>query len=156
MRVPFFLLVMLLLLTACDEQQEVELAELPETNELELQSVDAAFSSFSKEHGLRKAFLEYIDEDGVMMRDNAFPFKGAAAIRLIAAMDDKSVHMTWEPQGGDIAASGDLGYTYGIYEMRYADSQVERGTYVTIWKKQLDGSWKFVLDSGNQGLGEEP
>ena len=33
------------------------------------------------------------------------------------------------------------------------------GTYVTIWKKDADGNWKFVLDTGNQGLGvknEEP
>ena len=29
-----------------------------------------------------------------------------------------------------------------------------RGTYVTIWQKQTDGSWKFVLDTGTQGLPE--
>jgi ketosteroid isomerase-like protein len=156
MRLLILSVAFLLFLSACGEQPEDKVAELPETNELELQAVDAAFSAYSKEYGLRKAFLEYIDEDGVMMRDNAYPFKGASAIRLITAMDDKSVKMTWEPQGGDISASGDLGYTYGIYEMHYADSQVERGTYVTIWKKQPDGSWKFVLDSGNQGLGEAP
>jgi ketosteroid isomerase-like protein len=156
MRLLILSVASLLLFAACGEPPEDKVAESPETNELELQAVDASFSAYSKEHGLRKAFLEYIDEDGVMMRDNAYPFKGASAIRLISAMDDKSVRMTWEPRGGDIAASGDLGYTYGIYEMHYADKQVERGTYVTIWKKQPDGSWKFVLDSGNQGLGDEP
>jgi ketosteroid isomerase-like protein len=69
-------------------------------------------------------------------------------------MNDSSVQMTWEPQGGDIAASGELGYTYGIYELRDGGDNVQRGTYVTIWKKQEDGKWKFVLDSGNQGLGD--
>ena len=32
---------------------------------------------------------------------------------------------------------------------------MQRGTYVTIWKKDADGTWKWVLDSGNEGLGEK-
>jgi ketosteroid isomerase-like protein len=121
----------------------------------ELQITDSEFSDYSRQYGMRKAFLEYIDDDGVMMRDNALPLKGAKAIDFIASMNDSSVQLTWEPQGGDIAASGDLGYTYGIYEMRDTSDNVQRGTYVTIWRKQEDGKWKFVLDSGNQGLGQE-
>ncbi len=29
----------------------------------------------------------------------------------------------------------------------------EKGTYVYIWKKDSNGKWKFVLNSGNEGLG---
>jgi ketosteroid isomerase-like protein len=29
------------------------------------------------------------------------------------------------------------------------------GTYTSIWKKQSDGTWKFVLDTGNEGVGAE-
>ncbi len=128
--------------------------DIPKADVSELQIVDSEFSDYSKEHGMRKAFLEFIDDDGVMMKDNALPFKGAKAIDLIASMNDSTVQLTWEPQGGDIAASGELGYTYGIYELKDTSNNVQRGTYVTIWKKQVDGKWKFVLDSGNQGLGE--
>jgi ketosteroid isomerase-like protein len=128
--------------------------DIPKADLGELQIVDSEFSDFSKEHGMRKAFLEYIDDDGVMMKDNSLPLKGAKAIDLLVSMNDSTVQLIWEPQGGDIAASGELGYTYGIYELRDAANNVQRGTYVTIWKKQKDGKWKFVLDSGNQGLGE--
>jgi ketosteroid isomerase-like protein len=128
--------------------------DIPKADVAELQIIDSEFSDYAKEHGMRKAFLEYIDDDGVMMKDNSLPLKGAKAIDLIASMNDSTVQLTWEPQGGDIAASGDLGYTYGIYELKDTSNNVQRGTYVTIWKKQLDGKWKFVLDSGNQGLGE--
>ena len=38
--------------------------------------------------------------------------------------------------------------------MQTGDS-ARRGTYVTIWKKQANGRWKFVLDSGNEGVGAE-
>jgi len=44
-----------------------------------------------------------------------------------------------------------LGFTYGVYTLSIKDS-VYKGTYVSIWKKQNDGSWKFVLDSGNEGI----
>jgi hypothetical protein len=116
----------------------------------ELQRTDQAFSDYSKANGMRKAFLEFIDDEGVMMRDNSLPLRGAPAIEYITAMDDSAVVLTWEPIGGDVAASGELGYTYGIYELK--DSvNVQKGTYVTIWKKTA-GKWKFVLDSGNQGV----
>jgi ketosteroid isomerase-like protein len=129
--------------------------DIPKADITELQIVDSEFSDYSKQHGMRKAMLEYIDDDGVMMMDRSLPKKGARAIDMISSMNDSTVTMTWEPEGGDIAASGELGYTYGIYEMRDQENNVQRGTYVTIWKKQKDGKWKFVLDSGNQGLGDE-
>jgi ketosteroid isomerase-like protein len=31
---------------------------------------------------------------------------------------------------------------------------VLRGTYVSVWKKQKDGKWKFMLDTGNEGIGQ--
>jgi ketosteroid isomerase-like protein len=51
----------------------------------------------------------------------------------------------------EIARSGDLGYSYGIYELILPDTTL-RGTYVNIWKKQNNGEWKFVLNSNNAGL----
>jgi ketosteroid isomerase-like protein len=56
-----------------------------------------------------------------------------------------------------MAASGDIGYTYGTYKItdRYTDSIIGVGKYATIWQKQKDGKWKAILDTGNPGLGEE-
>jgi ketosteroid isomerase-like protein len=149
-----YLLILLILVSSCRLHNRDE-EDIPKADITELQIVDSEFSDYSKQYGMRKAFLEYIDDDGVMMKDQSLPIKGARAIDLISSMNDSTVTMTWEPEGGDIAASGELGYTYGIYEMRDRENNVQRGSYVTIWKKQKDGKWKFVLDSGNQGLGDE-
>jgi hypothetical protein len=46
-----------------------------------------------------------------------------------------------------------LGYTYGNYQLKM-DTLIEKGTYVSIWKKDENGHWKYVLDSGNQGTGQ--
>jgi ketosteroid isomerase-like protein len=56
-----------------------------------------------------------------------------------------------------MAASGELGYTYGTYQLksRATDSLMGVGKYATIWIKQADGTWKAILDTGNPGLGEK-
>ena len=56
--------------------------------------------------------------------------------------------LSWEPLRAEIAASQDLGYTFGRYALRDGETVKAYGVYVTVWKKQPDGSWKFVLDGG--------
>ncbi|MFT3747863.1 MAG: hypothetical protein QM768_06075 [Agriterribacter sp.] len=118
-----------------------------------MQQADIDFSNRSKEAGMKKAFLEYMDEEGVMLRPQRMPVIGAAAVDLISSLNDSSLILTWHPIGANMSKAADLGYTYGIYTMQMGDATY-KGTYVTIWQKQEDGSWKFLLDSGNEGTGE--
>lgn len=120
----------------------------------EMQQMDVDFSNRSKEVGMKKALLEYMEADGILLRPNSMPVAGADAVELITSLNDTSFILTWRPLGADVSASADMGYTYGVYNMTVADS-IRQGTYVTIWKKQADGRWKFVLDSGNEGTGGE-
>ncbi|MBX3253534.1 MAG: hypothetical protein KF862_05280 [Chitinophagaceae bacterium] len=112
---------------------------------------DVDFSNRSKEAGMRKAFLEFIDDEGILLRGGRMPIIGADAVDFIASVNDSAFTLTWSPEGGDISGAYDMGYTYGIYQMQIGDS-THKGTYVTIWKKQAGGEWKFVLDSGNAGV----
>lgn len=116
-----------------------------------IQQTDADFSKLSVEKGFRKAFLEYMDGDGILLRDNHHPIIGADAVHYVTSINDSTFRLEWEPLGGDVAKSGDLGYTYGTYLLS-SDSSEQRGTYVTIWRKTDDGKWKFVMDAGTQGL----
>jgi len=106
--------------------------------------------------GMKNAFLEYIDSNGVLLRPNHLPLLGADAIDFLILQNDSSFKLKWEPRGGMVAQSGELGYTYGVYALRPTDKDTMMyGNYVSIWKKQSDGSWKYILDSGNEGIGEE-
>ena len=60
------------------------------------------------------------------------------------SFEGREFNLKWEPVKADIAASGDLGYTYGTWTAGNA-----RGHYLTIWKKQSGGNWKVVVDFGN-------
>ena len=119
----------------------------------EIIKADEAFSEVSWKTGMKKAFIEFIDNEGILLRPNHLPIVGADAIDFLSQVNDSSYTLTWKPGGGEIAASADLGYTYGIYKLEMKDT-VLRGTYVSIWKKQHDGKWKFVLDCGNEGIGQ--
>lgn len=114
---------------------------------------DRAFSKMSEETGMKHALMQFIDSKGVLLRPNAIPIAGAEAIDYISQGNDTSYTMTWEPNGGTTAKSGELGYTYGVYSLKPKNKDtVFYGTYVSIWKRQPDGNWKFVLQSGNEGI----
>lgn len=125
-------------------------------DKMKMMDADRAFSKLSEEKGMKKAFLDYIDSNGVLLRPNHLPLLGADAIDFLIQQNDSSYTLKWEPKSGTVAASGDLGYTYGIYVLRpAAKDTLIYGNYVSIWKKQSDGNWKYILDSGNEGIGDE-
>jgi len=114
---------------------------------------DRDFSKLSEEKGMKYAMIQFIDGRGVLLRPNTLPIVGGDAINFISQANDSSYTMTWEPNGGSIAKSGELGYTYGVYSLRPTNKDtVFYGTYVSIWKREPDGNWKFVLETGNEGL----
>jgi ketosteroid isomerase-like protein len=117
----------------------------------ELIATDKEFSNVSANKGMPKAFIDYIDDDGILLRPNHLPIVGANAIEFLTQINDTSFTLTWAPTAAEVSSSGDLGYSYGIYKLQLQDTMLQ-GTYVNIWKKDKDGKWKFILDSGNQGI----
>ena len=149
-----FFIVMLIALSC----NTVEKKNYPETFDakMKMMETDRDFSKMSEEKGMRNAFLDYIDSNGVLLRPNHLPLMGADAIDFLIRQNDSNFTLKWEPRSGMVAQSGELGYTYGVYALkRSGKDTIIYGNYVSIWKKQSDSTWKFVLDSGNEGIGED-
>ncbi|MBW6459120.1 MAG: nuclear transport factor 2 family protein [Bacteroidales bacterium] len=150
-RLSFVFIMFSLLSIACDSSRKQEYLNK------ELLEIDIEFSRKSAEAGGRKVFLEYISDDCVLLRPNRNPVLGRPAIEKMFQHRDTNFTLSWEPLFADVSLSGEMGYTYGIYtiDMYSQEGQPvqKQGTYVNIWKKDKNGRWKFVLDSGNQGLG---
>lgn len=126
------------------------------TDKEAIKQADIDFSDYSKAHGFKDAFLKYAADDGVILMDNSYPVEGIEKIRELFKTDDGGYTLVWTPAFTEISKSGELGYTYGTYEESSADetgkTKKSKGTYVTIWKKDNYGNWKFVLDTGHKGL----
>jgi ketosteroid isomerase-like protein len=142
----FQLLLFLFLIHSCGYRYQPSVNELIESDRL--------FSEMASEVGYGIAFIEFAHPEAVILRKNSMPVTGINQIsKLYEKADTAGVKFFWEPLSGNIAFSGDLGYTYGIYTFQ-KDSIINKGTYVSIWKKDSNGKWKYILDSGNEGLGE--
>lgn len=124
-------------------------AEPKKDSEL-LFKLEADFAKAVAEHG-HAAFVSYFAEDGVELDDGS-GFTSRDEIAKQPAWPE-GTSLSWTPVRGDMAASGDLGYTYGtyIFKSKDKDGQIvsHYGKYMSVWKKQKDGSWKVVADMGN-------
>jgi ketosteroid isomerase-like protein len=65
-------------------------------------------------------------------------------------MYPSSTVWTWTPGFADVSQAGDLGYSYGAYELRDKKSRAitESGNYARVWKK-VGGRWRVVIDVAN-------
>jgi ketosteroid isomerase-like protein len=121
--------------------------------EAELRRTDTEFSEYAQAHGIAEAFVRYADAGATMMPAGQNPVTGTEAIRAQFADLPAGATLVWKPFRAEASASGDLGYTLGTYEFRFPDKEgkpaVRHGKYCSVWKKQKDGSWKWVVDIGN-------
>lgn len=107
-------------------------------------AAERAFSKLSEEKGFKESFLTWIADDGIMFRPT--PVKGK---EMLAAQPDPPIHLVWQPSHAEIARSGDMGWTTGPWERRAKGSdEVAHGHFLTVWKKQPDGKWRWVIDTG--------
>ena len=128
----------------------------PEEARQELMEADLAFSDLSREKGMNHAFISYCAKDGVLLRPRSMPVTGKEAVsELVLQNADTAFQLTWEPLDARVSSSGDMGFTYGVFTMQLKDGTAsQQGTYVSVWVRE-EGQWKFALDTGNQGLGED-
>jgi ketosteroid isomerase-like protein len=127
------------------------------TTPAELMALDAEFSRLSVAQGAVVAFDRYLADDAVELPNGADPQRGKPAILASLREDFASGNLvlSWTPLAGDVAASGDLGFTYGTFELTVrkaageGPAQVFRGKYASVWKRTAAG-WRVVMDMGNK------
>ena len=118
-----------------------------------LMQLDRDFDKATAEKGVN-GWVAYFAPNGSMLGDTSKPTTGLAEIR--AQMDpvfkDSTLTLRWHPTKGEMMIPGVIGYTVGRWERVWKNKKGKWiksiGSYSTTWKKQPDGSWKIVLDSG--------
>ena len=114
---------------------------------------EAAFARAAAERGA-EGFLSFFAGEGSILPAKGPVVTGLPALRgAFSRTWGPGFSLTWKPLKAEVARSGDLGYTYGTYERKRRDTSgrtvTESGKYMTLWKKQPDGSWKVIADMGN-------
>jgi ketosteroid isomerase-like protein len=108
----------------------------------EVVEAERAFARAAGTDGVNAAFVRYSAADAIVFRPGPTPAKAALAAHPIPP-----VPLSWWPVYAGIAASGDLGFTTGPF-VAGSGERKGHGWYFTIWQRQADGSWRWVLDHG--------
>lgn len=123
----------------------------------DMMAADRAFSAMSVAKGAHAAFLAYMTDDVRLFTGAHPPLVGKAAAVTLYAEEEKDPgykdqRLEWTPLEAEAAPDGVLGWTRGtwVFTAPKPDGKVFKltGYYVTAWRKQADGSYKFCLDIG--------
>jgi ketosteroid isomerase-like protein len=124
---------------------------LREEAKKEIGQAEKDFEKMAAEKGIAEAFWYFADSSAVIRRRNDSLIKGKEDIKnFYSAGYFKTAYVKWSPDFIDAAEKGDIGYTFGKYTWESKDSSGKvnetKGIFHTVWKKQKDGSWKYVWD----------
>ena len=96
--------------------------------------------------------------DAVLMNPGADAVEGqqAAQSAIADALKDPNFTLTFAPNRVDVSSDGDMAYSQGHFTFTQSDPThharaTQTGSYVTVYKKQSDGSWKSVADIASPG-----
>lgn len=91
--------------------------------------------------------------DGVMLSRNGKFFKGTEQVseRMQKVLGGAGKGVKATVTTVDLWLDGDTAYETGTYSYKFQQNGKpvnDEGRYVTIWKRQTDGSWKIASDMG--------
>jgi ketosteroid isomerase-like protein len=113
-----------------------------------VRATDLDFAARSQKSGAGVAFREFAAPDGAQI--------GTARSEITCGRDDVAEGVAplgpgaliWAPRVADAAPSGDLAFTSGD-AIIHLGKDTSYSNYLTVWKRQADGTWRFVADGGN-------
>jgi ketosteroid isomerase-like protein len=111
------------------------------------------YAQFFRAHDWRGLAGMYTD-DAIYLPSNEPAIQGRAAI--LAWMEKWPAYSNYQQKTLEIDGNGDMIYERGVYTVIVtypgAEPFEEKGKYVSIWRKQPDGSWKIWRDLENSDL----
>jgi ketosteroid isomerase-like protein len=140
-------LVLTAALFAADKKADIE------AEKKTLIQAEADFEAARAQKGLEGWLSFFADDTANTVPGKPITFSKADMREQLSKTWNPDVTLKWQPVKVDVAASGDLAYTVGTWQLNGKNRKGEpvsmTGKYMTVWKKQPDGTWKVVADMGN-------
>jgi uncharacterized protein (TIGR02246 family) len=130
-------------------------APAPDTREADVSAVKSLEAAWSKDAATKDAdkFASYYSDDASALMPNAPVINGRENIKaaLQPMFADPNFALAFESTHVEASKGGDLVYSVGTYSMTMSAPKGkkavnDKGKYLTVFKKQADGSWKAVAD----------
>lgn len=133
-------------------------APAPDTRDADVRAVKDVEAAWVKDAATKDAdkFVSYFADDASGLYPGAGILNGKPAIRnyLAPFMADPNFSLTFQAVRVEASNGGDMVYSQGTYTMTTTDPKTkkpvkDKGKYLTVYRKQADGSWKAVADTFN-------
>ena len=132
------LLVAALALAACSQRGRPEGPIFNVAQPSDVIAAELAFAQRAQERGQWTAFRETAASDAEM-----FVPQRSNAQQWLRGRADPPVAVRWQPHEVWVSHDGSLAVTYGAWQRPNGT-----GYFITVWKRQRDGGFKWVLDQG--------
>jgi ketosteroid isomerase-like protein len=144
MRTTFLSLLVVLFFFSCKTVDKEKIKK-------EIFNTEKAFETMAADIGIAEAFYFFADANATINRGGDSVILGKEAIKNFYLKKNlQNATVKWTPDFIDVSESGDLGYTYGHYCWKIVnekgDTITQKGIFHTVWKRQRDGSWRYVWD----------
>jgi len=112
----------------------------------DLPGLDGALGRAMRSGGIGPAYATMGAPDVRFNRDGMMPLVGIDPVR--AVLDTMPGFIDYRPEGRRIAASGDLGCTWGqaLHEAPGGSAPADTNVYLHVWRKNADHQWKLALE----------
>ena len=142
----------LLLLAGCNTAPPAAPAVDLVAEQSKIHDIESTWVKEAAAKDLEKSVGHYAD-DAVLMVPGGPAAKGKDAIHAAwkGMLDDPNFKLNFSSDRVEMSAGGDLATTRGSYTMTFTNPKTkkpidDKGSYVTVFKKQADGGWKAIED----------
>jgi ketosteroid isomerase-like protein len=120
---------------------------------MDFAQADAAFARLAATSGAPAAFAQFAAADGATFGPGGTINIGPTNIRAsLQASRSANASWIWTPLHGGGSGAGDLGFTVGEATIRLPNtpaSDAFHSKYLTVWRRQADGTVRYLIDAGN-------
>lgn len=146
-------LLALSVLAACTTSSMPPTSHDPVQDREALMAADRAFADSTAARGL-DGWMSFFASDAVRLEMGGDFAQGLDAIRSrdSTLMNNPDYLLRWEPANAGTFADGTHGFTTGHGELVRRGPPGDTawsGRYVTIWRRDTDGRWRVILDTGS-------
>jgi uncharacterized protein (TIGR02246 family) len=154
-RLPLLSTLLLLAGTVACNQAPTVASTPPDTHDADVQAIKDTEVAWAKASAAKDAdkFASFYADDASLLLEGMPPVNGKDAIgkTVKGMMGDPNFALDFQGTRWDVAKSGDVGYAQGSYTMTMSNPKTKKGStdkgkYLTVFKKQSDGTWKAVED----------
>ena len=132
----------------------------PVDHEAEVLALRAAATTYhlAASAKLADAVTALYDTDALMIPPGGALVEGLEGVRnyRFGFIETPGVELEFEIIRAEVSSAGDMGWTFALGEITINRPEGPPGRDVVrdfhTWKKQIDGSWKVVVDVWNSGL----